>query len=133
MFRTDADLDPDDSSVGAVIGTPLFMAPEQARGEDARQDGRTDIYALAIVVYVMLLRRHPHRIDHGDHIATIRAIAEGRVRPPRDVHPGFNSDLEKILMKALESDPEQRYASAADFGTAIRTFLEKRSASRSDS
>jgi serine/threonine protein kinase len=132
MFRTDLDSDPSESISGAVVGTPLFMAPEQARGEDAQQDGRTDIYALAIIVYVMLLRRHPHKIDHGNQIATIRAIAGGYVRPPSEVHPKFNKSLERIIMKALAVDPNHRYANATEFGDAIHTFLDERAASRAN-
>lgn len=131
MFRMEAVSDADDPLSGAIIGTPLFMAPEQARGEDHRQDGRTDVYALAIVVYVMLLRRHPLRIVHGDQIATLRAIAEGAARPPSELHPKFNKQLEAIIMKALASDPDDRFASAADFGNAIRRFLDDRAASLS--
>ena len=44
---------------GSVIGTPLFMAPEQARGQNKKIDGRTDIYALGVILYMMLVRRHP--------------------------------------------------------------------------
>jgi len=132
LFRAGPEPGPDDSNDGEVIGTPLFMAPEQARGEDANQDGRTDVYALGIVVYVMLLRKHPHNISHSDRWATIRAIAGGEIRPPRDVHPKFNPDLERILLKALHKDPDSRFASAAEFSAVIRDFLEKRAASKAN-
>ena len=61
MFRPEAESETVTSLEGTVIGTPLFMAPEQARGENEKLDGRTDIYALGIILYMMLVRRHPHQ------------------------------------------------------------------------
>ena len=54
---------------GSVIGTPLFMSPEQARGENDSLDGRSDIYALGIIMYVMLVRKHPHKINQRRSLA----------------------------------------------------------------
>ena len=138
MFRFGLESEPgekagaDAAPRGDVIGTPLFMAPEQARGEESRQDGRTDVYALAIVVYLMLLRQHPHDITHGDRLATIRSIAQGYVRPPSEIHPKFNPELEEIIMKALSANPNKRYASAAAFAIALRGFLDRRASSSSE-
>lgn len=114
------------SMEGSVIGTPLFMSPEQARGDNDAVDGRSDIYALAIILYVMLVRRHPHKINHHDRWETIREIAEGKARPPSEIRPHFNREIERILMKALHEDPSERYATAGEFGHAIREFLRER-------
>ncbi len=111
---------------GTVIGTPLFMAPEQARGENEALDGRADVYGLGIILYLMLLRRHPHKVDVRDRWRTIRQIAEGRVRRPSEVRPDFNRHLETILMRALAEEPEGRYATAGDFGEALMGFLRER-------
>jgi serine/threonine protein kinase len=113
---------------GTVIGTPLFMAPEQARGENESLDGRADIYGLGIILYMMILRRHPHKVDLRDRWRTIRQIAEGHVRRPSEIRPDFNRELEAILMKALAEDPADRYPSAAAFGEAIMAFLRGRAA-----
>lgn len=111
------------SMEGSIIGTPLFMSPEQARGATDKIDGRADLYALGIILYVMLVRKHPHRVNHNDRWETIREIAEGRPRMPSELRPGFNPEIEKILMKALADKPEDRYASAGEFGDVIRRFL----------
>lgn len=128
MFRPSDEFATIHSLDGTVIGTPLFMAPEQARGENESLDGRADVYGLGIILYLMILRRHPHKVDVRDRWRTIRQIAEGRVRRPSEVRPDFNRDLEQILMKALAEEPDNRYATAADFGDAIMAFLRGRAA-----
>ena len=102
------------------------MSPEQARGENESLDGRADIYALGIILYVMLLRKHPHNINPQDRAATLREIALGEVRPPRELRPGFSGALEQIMLKALARNREDRYATANEFGAAIRRFLKDR-------
>ena len=131
MFKTAAD-DSVHSMVGSVIGTPLFMSPEQARGENDNLDGRSDIYALGVIMYVMLIRKHPHKIDQDDRWKTIRAIAEGKPRLPTELRPEFNRELERIMMRALAENLNDRYATAAEFATAIRRFLKERSQAARD-
>ena len=77
MFKTSDKDSAVHSMDGSVIGTPLFMSPEQARGENDSLDGRADIYALGIILHVMLVRKHPHKINRQDRWQTIREIAEG--------------------------------------------------------
>lgn len=125
MFKTSDEESAIHSMDGSVIGTPMFMSPEQARGENDTLDGRADIYALGIILYVMLVRKHPHKINHQDRWATIRRIAEDEARRPSDVRPGFNRALEQILMKALALNREDRYATAAEFGADIVKFIEE--------
>lgn len=126
MFKTTESGSALCSMEGTVIGTPLFMSPEQARGDVEALDGRSDIYALGIILYVMLLRKHPHKVNHSDRWETIREIAEGQARSPKELTPKFNSEVEQILMKALAHKPEDRYATAGEFGAAIRKFLKGR-------
>ena len=118
---------------GSVIGTPLFMSPEQARGENDSLDGRSDIYALGVIMYVMLVRKHPHKINQDDRWQTIREIAEGHARRPSDLRPGFNSELERIMMKALAENRDDRYATAGEFAEEIRRFLKDRLDAKRDS
>ncbi len=132
MFKTSDAESAVNSMDGSVIGTPLFMAPEQARGENEKLDGRADIYALGIILYVMLVRKHPHKVNHQDRWQTIRQIAEGQARKPSDVRPGFNSDLEGIIMKALAEKREERYATAGEFGHELRQFLRDHNRAKSD-
>ncbi len=117
---------------GSVIGTPLFMSPEQARGENDSLDGRADVYALGIIFYVMLVRKHPHKINQQNRWQTIREIAEGHARRPSELRPGFNSDLERIMMKALAENRDERFATAGEFGTEITRFLAERRRAKAD-
>ncbi len=128
MFRPEAESETTTSLDGVVIGTPLFMAPEQARGENDKLDGRADIYALGIILYMMLVRRHPHHVDMNDRWKTLREIAEGQVSRPSEVKPKFDREVERILMKALAEDPNDRYATAGDFGKDIISFLRSKAA-----
>jgi serine/threonine protein kinase len=128
LFRPDADAETFTSLDGSVIGTPLFMAPEQARGQNDKIDGRADIYALGIILYMMLVRRHPHHVDSSDRWKTIRAIAEGPVCAPTEVRPRFDRDVERILLTALAEDPNDRYATAGEFGHDLIQFLKGKAA-----
>lgn len=130
-FRRQPEPDSSQSMAGSVIGTPMFMAPEQARGH-TNVDGRADVYALGIVLYVLLLRRHPHDVEGLDRWQTIRRIATDEPRPPSDFRDGFDPELERILMTALRTDLDARYQSAAEFGNAITQFVDARRAAGSD-
>jgi serine/threonine protein kinase len=126
MFRPEAELETITSLEGTAIGTPLFMAPEQARGENEKLDGRADIYALGIILYMMLVRRHPHHVDMKDRWQTLRAIAEGPVCAPTEVKPNFDRTVERILLTALAENPHDRYPTAADFKNDIIRFLQSK-------
>jgi serine/threonine protein kinase len=126
MFRPEAELETVTSLEGTAIGTPLFMAPEQARGENDKLDGRADIYALGIILYMMLVRRHPHHVDMKDRWQTLRAIAEGPVCAPTEVKPNFDRTVERILLTALAENPHDRYPTAADFKNDIVRFLQSK-------
>jgi serine/threonine protein kinase len=131
MFKPDVEESALHSMAGSVIGTPLFMSPEQARGENDTLDGRADIYALGIILFVMLVRKNPYNVSHGDRWGVIREAATGRPRRPSELRPGFDPDLERIIMKALATKRDDRYATAGEFGAAIRSMLkEKRRAKR---
>jgi len=104
--------------VGTVVGTPAYISPEQADG--AKASVYSDIYSLAICVYEMLTGKPPFVVD------TINEILDGHLfkDPPPLVlrRGGLPAGLDKTLFKALDKDPEFRYASAADFKTALEPF-----------
>lgn len=123
LFQVDAEEETTQTIDGSVVGTPLFMAPEQARGENDLIDGRTDIYALGIILYLILVRKHPHNVDRKDRWKTVKAIAEGAVKRPSEVVSNFNLDLERIMMKALADNPSDRYQTAQEFAKALKQYV----------
>ena len=111
---------------GSVLGTPLFMSPEQARGEIYYMDGRSDLYSVAVMLYLILLRRHPHQIHPQDRDVTLKTIGGDEVRRPSSIKKDFNPKLEQILLKALAQEPVDRYATAGSFADALEHFLDER-------
>jgi eukaryotic-like serine/threonine-protein kinase len=96
--------------LSSALGTPDYMAPEQIRGR--RGDVRTDIYALGMLLYEMLTGNLPY--DSPDPRALLRAKASEEPRAPGYYVKDFDPSLEAIILKAIERDPRDRYASAAE-------------------
>ena len=114
-----------DTAHGVVIGTPAYMAPEQARGESAAIDARTDVYALGAVLYSLLSGRQP-----DPSLATTRGPGEPRwASPPplRRLDPGIAPPLESICARAMAEAPRDRYATAKDLADDIDRYLDGRS------
>lgn len=122
LFRSDTQQEVSQTMEGYVVGTPMYMAPEQARGENDRLDGRADLYAVGIILYIGLVRRHPHDVKHKDRSAAINEVAYGDARRPGEVKPGFDPDLEHLLMKAIARDPEDRFQTAAELAAELRNL-----------
>ncbi|MHA7630215.1 serine/threonine-protein kinase [Corallococcus sp. M7] len=106
---------------GAVLGTPHYMAPEQARGEVSRLDRRADVYSLGASLYFLLTGQHPIPGDNG--LEVLNNIASMEPRPPRRVDPDVPSDLEAIALKCLEKDRSARYDSARALAEDLERFL----------
>ena len=113
----------------AIMGTPLFMSPEQARGDHNAVDHRTDIYSVATVLYVLLLKQHPRDIDsaeHDDLDELLNHLSKDAVVEPTDINPKFNLELQTILMKGLANRPEDRYQSAKAFASDLKQWFSAR-------
>ena len=108
------------SQIGEVAGTPEYLSPEQARGDQAL-DARSDVFSLGAVLYELLTGAPPFR---GDTVADLlRRIREEDPVLPRRRDAAIPGDLQNICLKALEKDPAQRYASAREMADDLRRFL----------
>ena len=105
---------------GTVLGSPAYMAPEQARGEVATIDRRADIYALGAVLYEMLTGQHAFT---GDPAAVIQAVIHNEPQPPRAIRPEIPRDLETICQKAMQKYPRSRYATAEEMAADLNRYL----------
>lgn len=104
-----------------VIGTPQYMAPEQARGEPVSD--KTDVYALGIVLYQMCTGQLPFNADTP--LAIAMKQASEPLPPPTSINPNIPHEISKVLIKALEKRPEDRYASALALSQAFDHALQQ--------
>jgi serine/threonine-protein kinase len=104
------------TQTGMIVGTPTYMSPEQASG-DKQIDGRTDVFALACVVYEMLAGEPPFT-GPNPQAALIRRFM-GPPRSLRPMVPGVSEAMEQAIMRALQKDPAQRTADAATFAAEL--------------
>jgi serine/threonine protein kinase len=113
----------DDASVtqsGVISGTPMFMSPEQARGEQ-NVDHRSDLFSLGSVMYMMATGRPPFRAS-GSH-ATLKRVIEDTPRPLREINPDLPDWLETIVSRLHAKDPKDRFASAREVADLLGQHL----------
>jgi hypothetical protein len=109
------------AEAGSVLGSPSYMAPEQARGDHRSIDSRTDVYGLGATLYYALTGRPPVRAPNlADAVARVQA---GDIEPPSRLRPAVSRDLEAVCLKALAKDPDARYAGALDMAHDLRNAI----------
>jgi serine/threonine protein kinase/tetratricopeptide (TPR) repeat protein len=111
----------DNTRTGAVMGTPSYMAPEQARGQSKAIGRATDIYALGAILYELLTGRPPFVGETA--MDTILMLTNEDPVPPSRLCSLVPRDLETICLKCLEKSPRNRYATASEFADELRRFV----------
>jgi formylglycine-generating enzyme required for sulfatase activity len=107
------------TQAGALMGTPVYMAPEQARGE--KVDHRIDVYALGATLYECLTGQVPFTQTKLRKLLV--AITSEPPKPPSEVRPGISTDLEAITLKALSKKPEDRYQTAKEMADDLIRYF----------
>lgn len=106
---------------GTIMGSPSYMPPEQARGQNSSITPRSDLYSLGAILYQMLTARPPFVAERA--LETVMLVINNEPVAPRDLQPGLPVDLETICMKALQKDPAARYASCSELAADLRRFI----------
>ena len=107
------------TQTGALIGTPEYMSPEQARGEKLTE--RSDLFSLGVIFYELLTGKSPYPADAP--LGTLWKRLQEKPKPPVDVDPAIPKPLNDIVMKALEVEPEDRWARAREMAQQLEIWL----------
>jgi serine/threonine-protein kinase len=108
------------TEAGTVLGTPHYMSPEQVRGRPV--DRRADVYSAGVMFFELFCGRRPFEAESA--LALLRAHADTAPPAPRSINPAMSPDLEAVLLRTLEKDPEDRYASARELSEALARAAE---------
>ncbi len=111
------------TSEGVVLGTPAYMAPEQASGQSDRVGPWTDVYSLGVVLYQVLTGRLPF---DGPPLTVLSRIVHEAPPPPSRLRPDLDPSLEAAVMKALAKEPRERYQAAREMADGLGGWLRSR-------
>ncbi len=107
------------TQTGAMLGSPAYMSPEQARGE--KVDARSDLFSLGVVLYVLGTGKLPFQAK--DPLATVLKVLDGKYEPPLKHNPQLGTRLDRIIRRLLQSEQEKRFSSADEVIEALRGAL----------
>ena len=107
---------------GTVMGTPAYMAPEQAKGQIANIDTRTDVYSLCAVLFFLLTGQPPFSGSSKEDL--LNAVMSQEPRSPKQLEPSVPKPLERICMAGLKKNPTKRYQSVVDLTRDITAYLD---------
>jgi PAS domain S-box-containing protein len=108
--------------VGQMMGTPAFMAPEQAAGHPGLIDFRTDVYGLGATLYEILTGQAPFSGRGANDI--LRKVCEESPRPPHEIYPEVPAQLEQACLRALAKSPTERYSGALELAQEVQSWQE---------
>ncbi|MFG0316290.1 MAG: tetratricopeptide repeat protein [Planctomycetota bacterium JB042] len=113
---------------GDVVGTPAYMAPEQARGEIARVGPRSDVYGMGAILYELLAARRPYATagERGSAHDLLDRVRDGPPAPIREVAPRAPAELTAICKRAMAREPDDRYPDMRSLADDLRAYLEGR-------
>lgn len=109
------------TQTGDILGTPAYMAPEQAAGDRGQIGPASDVYSLGAILYHMLTGRPPFQA--ASTVDTLLMVLEQDPVPPRMLNPQADRDLEMIALRCLQKPADLRYATAADLANDLEAFL----------
>ncbi len=110
------------TATGVALGTPSYMAPEQAKDDRKNIGPLSDVYALGAILYEMLAGKPP--FTGSTPMVTMQQVVRTRPAPPSTIRPAVPKELEKICLKCLEKQPKNRFTNAQELADALQAFIE---------
>lgn len=110
-----------DTAMGMILGTPVYMAPEQAEGEISKIDHLSDVYALGVILFELLTGKKP--FEGPSSFATMLKVLHEDPPLPSEINPSLSPQIEGIIFKAMEKKKENRYQSARELAIEVKRFL----------